>query len=54
MKNIILTAVFSALHILTFIIAREHFGMKSELNFLVFWAMLGLTWAAAFRVELKQ
>ena len=54
MKNIILTAVFSALHILTFMIAREHFGMKGELNFLVFWALLGATWVQAIRVELKQ
>ena len=54
MKNIILTALFSALHILTFMVAREYLGMKGELNFLVFWAMLGVTWAASIRAEIKK
>lgn len=54
MKNIILTAFFSAAHILTFMIAREYLNMKGELNFLVFWSMLGVTWAAAIRAEIKK
>jgi hypothetical protein len=54
MKNIILTALFSAAHILIFMVAREFLGMKGELNFLVFWVMLGLTWAQAIRAEVKK
>jgi hypothetical protein len=54
MKNLILTALFSAAHILIFMVAREYLGMNGELNFLVFWSMLGVTWAAAIRAEFKK
>ena len=54
MKNLILTTIFSAAHIMIFMVAREYLGMKGELNFLVFWAMLGVTWAQAIRVEVKK
>jgi len=54
MKNLILTLIFSALHILIFMIAREYLGMKGDLNFLLFWAMLGVTWSQAIRAEVKK
>lgn len=54
MKNLILTTVFSAAHIMIFLVAREYLGMKGELNFLVFWAMLGATWAAGIHAEAKK
>jgi hypothetical protein len=47
-------ALFSALHTMIFIISREYFDMKSELNFLVFWGVLGISWAACFRAEVKK
>jgi hypothetical protein len=51
MKNLVLTSIFSAMHIMIFLLAREYLGMKGELNFLVFWAMLGVTWGAAIYAE---
>jgi len=54
MKNLILTLIFSALHILIFMIAREYLGMKGDSNFLLFWAMLGVTWSQAIRAEVKK
>ena len=47
-------ALFSALHIMIFVVSREYLGMKSELNFLVFWSVLALSWATCFRAEVKK
>jgi hypothetical protein len=54
MKIAFLTFLASSVHILIFLYSRAHNLIDQELNFLVFWLVLALTWAAGFNATLKQ
>lgn len=54
MKIALLTFLASSIHIMIFLYARANDLINHELNFLVFWIVLALTWAAGFNATLKQ
>lgn len=51
MKSLLLTTLATAGHILLFMLSRECLDMTGDENFLLFWAMLGLTWMVGISIE---
>jgi hypothetical protein len=54
MKIALLTFLASCAHIMIFLYSRAHDLIDQELNFLVFWLVRALTWAASFNATVKQ
>jgi hypothetical protein len=54
MKSAVLCLFFSALHIAIFSIVRAYDIVPHDLNFIVFWLCLALTWAGCFKNALQE
>jgi hypothetical protein len=54
MKIALLTLLHSSVHIMIFLYTQAHNLIDQELNFLVFWLVLALTWAVSFNATVKQ
>jgi hypothetical protein len=49
MKSILLMMFFSAAHIFIFLAVRKYTDINPEINFLMFWGCMALTWAATIK-----
>jgi hypothetical protein len=54
MKSAVLCLFFSSLHIAIFSIVRAYDIIPHDLNFIVFWLCLALTWAGCFKSALQE
>jgi hypothetical protein len=54
MKSAALCLFFSSLHIAIFSIVRVYDIVPHDLNFIVFWLCLALTWAGCFKNALQE